>query len=263
MINLANYAARTVRQVCIRMVAPLPQKPGEARAGVAHSPQILAAPVGCTNAVCGLVIAVETLEKLVAKKKQYLVTCDVAEENPVKVATLHLVDVGQLVVVARLGSLVGDAVVQSKDVGGHTTTGWLCDVTMLGWKGDSKTVATLPKTFAPGDSAPEEAPKGGVRELQVDALGNIIKNLELEELSAKPKLSKEDKKIAAMEAKAAREAKKNAANGETLNVAESTGPRKPSKLELAKLKKDIKAKRAAGEEVYTDDELEAAGFIAA
>jgi hypothetical protein len=242
------------------MAALGPQKVGEGRTGVAFNPEIMAAPVGCTNAVCGLVIAVETLEKLVAKKKQYIVTCDVAEENYVKVATLLSVEVGQLVVVALLGSLVGDSVVGAKDVGGHTTTGRLCDVAMMGWKGDSKSVATLPKTFAPGDSAPEEAPKGGVREVQVDKLGNIIGNLELEELSAKPKVSKEDKKIAALEAKAARDAKKKAAKGE--GAAESTGPRKPSKLELAKIKKDVKTKRAAGEEVYTDDELEAAGFIA-
>ena len=37
--------------------------------------------------------------------------------------------------------------------------------------------------------------------------------------------------------------------------------RKANKLELKKIALAVKAKRAAGEEVFTDDELEAAGFL--
>ena len=99
------------------------QTVGEGRAGVAFNPEIKAAPAGCTNAVCGVVTSVEALEKLVAKKKQFLVAVDVGEEELVKVATLLAVAEGQRVVVALEGSFVGESAVAVKDVGGHVTTG--------------------------------------------------------------------------------------------------------------------------------------------
>ena len=60
---------------------------------------------------------------------------------------------------------------------------------------------------------------------------------------SKPKLSKEEKEIAKLE--------KAAAKGDA---------KAATKLQHLKLKQSVAARRAAGEEVFTDDELEAAGL---
>ena len=60
---------------------------------------------------------------------------------------------------------------------------------------------------------------------------------------SKPKLSKEEKEIAKLE--------KAAAKGDA---------KAATKLQHLRVRQAIAAKRAAGEEVYTDEELEAAGL---
>ena len=62
---------------------------------------------------------------------------------------------------------------------------------------------------------------------------------------SKPKLSKAEKEMAKLE--------KAAAKGDT---------KAATKLQHLRLRQEIEARRAAGEEVYTDDELEAAGLSA-
>lgn len=157
----------------------------------------------------------------------------------------------------------------------------------------------MPASLAPGDAVPEARPVARRGECLVDAHGNEIViptqrhrneivedsksnsgewygdwsriwtkrwgqvNEEIEQLFVtKPKLSKEDKQIAAMEAKEARKRAKAAKSGVKADEVLDTGPRKPTKLELAKLKKAVAVRREQGEDVYTDDELEAAGFLA-
>ena len=102
----------------------------------------------------------------------------------------------------------------------------------------------LPKSFAPGDTAPEEQPKALKAEVKLDKLGNADAADGVEALFiSKPKQSKEEKEMAKLE--------KAAAKGDA---------KAAIKLQHLKLRQAIAAKRAAGEEVYTDDELEAAGL---
>ena len=93
-----------------------------------------------------------------------------------------------------------------------------------------------------------------LKEVKVDNLGNALnQNTEIE---VKVVLSKEENKQLKLEAKAAKEAKKNGA------AAEASGPRKATKVELKLIKQKIKKRRYEGEEeVYTDEELELAGFL--
>jgi hypothetical protein len=206
------------------------------REGVAGAPTLKEAPSGCSNAVCGLV---EASESTAGKKTTYKLTVNVGEEAPLTVLSTAPVDVGCRIVVALPGSSIGDA-----DVFEPT----LCDAAMLGWKGPSNEIgpALLPKTFAPGDSAPCERPKAVKAVAVVDKLGNVDAAEGVEALFvSKPKLSKEEKEMAKLE--------KAAAKGDAKAV---------SKLQHLKLRQAIAAKRAAGEEVYTDDELEAAGLSA-
>jgi len=206
------------------------------REGIAGTPTLSEAPTGCSNAVCGLV---ETSEPVVAGKK-HILTVNVGEEAPLSIISTVAVDVGTRIVVALAGSSIGDSENISEPK--------ICDPDMLGWKGPSTGPgpALLPKTFAPGDSAPEERPKAVKAVAEVDKLGNAegIEGVEALFVS-KPKLSKEEKEIAKLE--------KAAAKGD----AKAT-----TKLQVLRLRQTIAAKRAAGEEVYTDDELETAGLSA-
>lgn len=104
----------------------------------------------------------------------------------------------------------------------------------------------MPKSFSPGDAAPDERPKAVQAPVAVDKSGNAVVEEGVEALFVtKPKATKEEKEIAKLE-KAAAKGDAKAAN----------------KLQLLKLRQAIAAKRAAGEEVFTDDELEAAGLSA-
>jgi hypothetical protein len=154
------------------------------------------------------------------------------------VASTVAVDVGARIVLALAGSSIGDAEVSEATI---------CDAEMLGWTGQSAPgPALLPKSFSPGDSAPGERPKAVKAAAAVDKLGNEEAAEGVEALFvSKPKLSKEEKEMAKLE--------KAAAKGDAKAAA---------KLQHLRLRQAIAAKRAAGEDVYTDDELEAAGLSA-
>ena len=203
------------------------------REGVAGAPTLSEAPVGCSNAVCGLVEAVES--NTAGKKKTHKLTVNVGEETPLFLATTVAVDIGARIVVALAGSSVGDADNIPEPI--------ICDAVMLGWKGavSGSGPAMLTKTFGPGDSAPDEQPKAVKAAAVVDKLGNLDAADGVEALFvSKPKQTKEEKEMAKLE--------KAAAKGDA---------KAATKLQHLKLRQAIAAKRAAGEEVFTDDELEA------
>ena len=208
------------------------------RQGIAGAPELTDAPTGCSNAVCAVVVESAASS---AKKNVFTLTVDVGEADHLTVTSNGFaVDVGSRIVVALAGSSIGDAEISEPTI---------CDENMLGWKGPSAGPgpAQLPKSFAPGDSAPEERPKAVKAAAAVDKLGNedVADGVEALFVS-KPKLSKEEKEIAKLE--------KAAAKGDA---------KAATKLAHLKLKQSIAARRAAGEEVFTDDELEAAGLTPA
>ena len=198
------------------------------REGVAGAPKVKAAPTGCSNAVCGVVEASE------AAGKKASLTVNVGEAEPIKVVSPEPFDAGSRIVVALVGSTIGDD---------EVTQPTICTAAMLGWEGSAGTVpVTLPKAYSPGEPAPDERPKaGGKASTELDAMGNVVAVEAL--FVSKPKATKEEKEIAKLE--------KAAAKGDAKATV---------KLQHLRLRQEIAAKRAAGEEVYTDDELEKAGL---
>ena len=209
------------------------------REGITGAPTLKDAPSGCSNAVCGLVEASDAVAA--GKKTTHKLSVDVGEKAPLTITSATAIDVGTRIVVALAGSSVGDLEISEPII---------CDADMLGWKGPSlgPGPALLPKSFAPGDPAPDERPKAVKSAAStVDKLGNADAADGVEALFvSKPKLSKEEKEMAKLE--------KAAAKGDA---------KAATKLQHLKLRQAIAAKRAAGEEVFTDDELEAAGLAAA
>lgn len=206
------------------------------RQGVAGAPTLTEAPTGCSHAVCGLVEKNE--EVGTGKKMTYTLTVNVGEELPLTLASTVAVDVGARIVVALAGSCIGDVEVSAPTI---------CDAQMLGWTGPSSAgPALLPKTFNPGDDAPKDRPKAGKATAALDKLGNVEVAEGVDALFvSKKKLTKEEKEIEKLEKAAAKGDEKAA-----------------TKLQHLKVRQAIAAKRAAGEEVFTDDELEAAGLSA-
>jgi len=220
------------------------------REGVAGAPTLTEAPSGCSNAVCGVVESTEPV--VTGKKTTHRLTVNVGEEAPLSVHSKVEVEVGSRIVVAMAGSSIGDAEISEPKI---------CDADTLGWQGPSNGPSStapsgnglstgpvlLPKTFAPGDSVPDERPKAGRAAAAVDKMGNAEGAAEAVEalFVTKPKLSKDEKEMAKLE--------KLAAKGDAKAAA---------KLERLKVTVAVAAKRAAGEEVFTDDELEAAGLSA-
>jgi len=237
------------------------------RVGIKGNPKVKEAATGCTEAVTGVV---QTCESIAGKTKMLHLTVDVGQAALLTiVSSWDGIVVGSRVVVACLGSLVNEEEVQKIIVGGVTSEGQLCDTAMLGWKGGAEgDVALLPATFSPGDPAPEEKPRRGA--VLLDAAGNTIAAPVNEALvPSAPKLSKEDKKAQAALKKAERDAKKKGGTQadaeedaeEDTEVTEVTNtlPKAPTK-ELKRIQNLTADKRKKGEEVWTDDELEAAGF---
>lgn len=205
------------------------------RQGVAGAPTLTEAPTGCSHAVCGLVEKNE--EVGTGKKMTYTLIVNVGEEQPLTLASTVAVDVGARIVVALAGSCIGDVEVSAPTV---------CDAQMLGWTGPSSAgPALLPKTFNPGDDAPKDRPKAGKATAALDKLGNVVAEGVDALFVSKKKLTKEEKEIEKLEKAAAKGDEKAA-----------------TKLQHLKVRQAIAAKRAAGEEVFTDDELEAAGLSA-
>jgi len=234
--------------------------------GVQGNPKLKADATGCTDAVAGLVNECVVTG---GKNKLKKLSVDIGQQVPLTIVTsMDSISVGSRVVVARVGSFVNEQEVKATTFGDDVSEGLLCDTAMLGWKGGVEgAVALLPASFDPGDSAPLEKPRRG--EALTDAAGNIVVCAVNEEIGVVKVLTKEEKKTQADAkkalAKAARDAKKKEAKGE-VEAAEATDelvvrdlPKAPNK-ELKRIKKLTADKRKKGEEVWTDDELEAAGF---
>eukprot|EP00757_Euglenozoa_sp_SAG-D1_P018403 gene18403-5894_t len=98
-------------------------------------------------------------------KKLFKLAVDVGGDEVVQIVSnaKHL-DVGRLVVVAKVGAVLGDqddddAVVKAKAVGGIRSEGMLCNAPMLGWVGgDAGAAAKVPEDYSPGDAPPEKRP---------------------------------------------------------------------------------------------------------
>ena len=203
---------------------------------MAGAPTLTEAPSGCSNAFCGLIEANEPL--IGGKMAEQRLTVSVGEEVPLSIVSTVAMDVGSGIAVALAGSSIGDEQIAEPKI---------CDADMLGWKGPSSGPGPvlLPKSFNPGDSVPDERPKA-TKATTVDKLGNADAAEGVEALFvSKPKQSKEEKEMAKLE--------KAASKGDA---------KAATKLQRLKVRQAIAKKRAAGEEVYTDDELEAAGLSA-
>ena len=170
------------------------------------------------------------------------------------------------VVIAVVGSFVNESEITESVISGVTSQGLLCDGTHLGWVGAgvaAGSAALLPSTFAPGDSAPSERPRRGGGQAEEPAFAGFDKKDEGPDALFGPVLTKEEKKALAAKKKAEREAKKN--GGVVADDAGAGGAAKPrvqpTKADIKRIKKLAADKRKKGEDVVTDDELEAAGFL--
>jgi tRNA-binding EMAP/Myf-like protein len=236
---------------------------GEVRAGVSGAPTMKAAQSGCTEAVCAIVVAIKEMG---GKKKLRVLTCDIGdgEGNEITVVTPWDVTDGMRVVVAMVGSMVGDEEVKEETHGGNVSQGMLCDNDMLGWAGGGGAAARLPVTFSAGEGAPEEKPKRGVA--AVDACGNALgSDVAALDLNADTifveKETKEQKKARVAAKKAEKARLVRIAKGEPEPEPEEVKRTKPTKKDLKAIKKVAADKNRNGEDTCTDDELEKAGFL--
>lgn len=223
--------------------------------GVSGNPLLKKEQVGCTDAVVGVVESVEDCVE-VGKRKKLLVNIGA---EVVTIVSSWTVNVGNIVAVATVGSFCGDVEVLAATVAGVETNGRLLDPATLGWAGgSSSSAAILPRRCEVGDSAPEEKPK-----LSKEELAESMKHLFVATKKPKKK-SKEEKAAEKAAKKAAREAKKEAEMAQRREGSEEEVELvKASKAQLKKCKSEAAKKRKAGEvECLTDDELEAAGFMA-
>lgn len=102
----------------------------ERRTGIAHAPTLKAEQTGCTEAVCGVVESCEPA----SKAKWMKVAVNIGDEAPVTLASnFDGLDIGSRVVVAVVGSFVGDVEVLAQERAGVLSHGLLCDSAMLGW----------------------------------------------------------------------------------------------------------------------------------
>jgi len=166
------------------------------------------------------------------------------------------VEVGNVVAVATVGSFCGDVEVRKSNVSGVETDGKLLDEATLGWPGGAANcTCILPASCQIGTTAPESRPKRVVAEATEEQIAEAAaKKAAVEERAAKAKAKKDEKA-------AAKEGKKTKASKEAEGSEEEKELVKASKAQLATIRKQLAAKRKAGEEITTDDELEAAGFM--
>lgn len=219
--------------------------------GVSGNPDQQATATGCTDARCASVIAITT-----DGAKQITLTVTVGDRILEVVTTKSFgghVAKGKLVAVGMPGSICCE-----KPISRPT----LLSAHHLGWAGggDGAAVMLSDKTCVIGDAAPLEKPKRS--EVKLDALGNVVVEEGVESLYAtKKKKPTKEEKAAAKRAKAEKIRQAKIASGE-LEPDEEAELVKASKSQLKKIKALVKAKRDDGEECLTDDELEAAGFLA-
>jgi tRNA-binding EMAP/Myf-like protein len=224
-------------------------KTGPLRGGVANAPRVKEAQSGCTDAVCAIITAVEVLP---GKTKYNKLTCDVGQRDALTIVTSWEVLEGMSCMIAMVGSFVGDNEVKETKMGGVVSQGALCDGVMLGWSDASAgSAARLPKSFdfEPGDGAPADKPRRGGDDDQAEVIFEL----------AEMKLTKEEKKAIKAKAKEDKARAERIARGEPAELKKKKVV--ASKKDLKVIKKKVASKRANGEEVTTDDELEANGFL--
>eukprot|EP00040_Diaphanoeca_grandis_P031077 m.185150 g.185150 ORF g.185150 m.185150 type:complete len:169 (+) comp32222_c0_seq4:69-575(+) len=138
------------------------------------------------------------------KDKLHVLQVDVGQEANLTIVTnAPNAQEGKRVVVATIGSVVGEITVDKRSVGGTMSEGMLCDNPMLNWTGGGSGVAaTLPDTFELGSTPPESRPIGGK---QPPPSATPVP-----ELMVKKKLTATEKKAAKEAQKAAIKAKKAA-----------------------------------------------------
>ena len=169
-------------------MAPKKDAAPQAREGIKGAPKMKAAQAGCTEAVCGRVEACE----LVGVKKTKKLTVDVGAEEPLTISTQWDVEVGMRVVIAVVGSSVGDMEIKETSAGGVVSQGMLCDGVMLGWEGaNAGSPALVTSNFVPGDSAPDERPR---RVKEEAAFAGFEKADDGPDALFEAKLTKEEKK---------------------------------------------------------------------
>ena len=234
------------------------------REGVKGAPTEQTAAAGATDAVCGLVLECSPIPN----SKHCKLSIDVGREAALTIVTNWDVSTGMRVIIAVVGSFVNEVEVREVvHASGATSEGLLCDGQMLGWEGATPlTPALLPSTFAPGDSAPSERPRRALKTEEPAFAGFDKVDDDGPTALFEAKLSKDEKKALAAKKKAERAAKKSGdappADAGEEGAAAPAKPRvKPTKADLKKIKKATADKRKAGEDVATDDELEAAGFL--
>ena len=167
-------------------------KVGMQREGITGAPIVKEEISGCLGGICG---TVEDIVELEGGKRKVVVRIGEAVTDTVVVVTKFTVAPGKIVVVAPVGSMVGNSEVTAKTVLGVETTGRLLDEATLGWKDGASGAALFlhPKQFVAGDTAPSERPER-IREREVDAMGNVILANAIDSLSiGKQKATKEEK----------------------------------------------------------------------
>jgi len=206
---------------------------------------------GCAGAVAGIV---ESLTPLEGTKLQDAHICVGGPEDVIVVKTSWLLMVGKVIAVAPSGSMLNDSVLKAPKI---------LDEAMLGWSASAGACVQLPSDFLPGDTVPSSRPSKKAVAKEVDAMGNEVIDEGVGALYVTKKKKTKEEKAAE---KAAKAKAKRAANGEDEpeEDEEEKDLVKANKKQIKECKKLAASKRSAGAsgEVLTDDELEAAGFMA-
>ena len=87
------------------------------------------------------------------------VQVDTALDRPLTIVSKWSIEAGARIVIATVGSFVNEYEVFATETAGVVSQGRVCDEALLGWSaGDPKTVATVPRSFLPGEPAPDSRP---------------------------------------------------------------------------------------------------------
>lgn len=154
-----------------------------------------------------MIVVCELLSVEALTEKLKVCSVRVGEEKEVQVVTnaVNVVEdkVGKRLVVALEGAEVGGIVVEPTRIHGTMSYGMFCDSKMLGWTGGSVGIAVvLGDDVEIGSSPPERRPGSRDKEEKKTPVeGGLFEK----------KLTKEEKKKAAKEARELRKAKKEAA----------------------------------------------------
>ena len=208
--------------------------------GVSGNPTMKKELTGCAGAVVGI------CESLEGSGKNQTVCVRMGPDDLIKIDCAWSVAVGDCIVVAPVGSMVGNNAV---------STAMILDEVQLGWGTATNTPVLVNKfDLLIGDSVPSEKPERKKAAKAVDNFGNVIEEERAESLfTVKVKLTKEEK--AAQKAEKAKQ--KAIKNGTWVE------PEVEAAVLKKATKKEVKSARARAKgkgDVTTDDELELAGL---